>query len=128
MPYPKEIPTYLCWIENYSDLFLKYIFSFLAHEEGISDQDQDDHDDDNSPNDYETVFVKTDHEARFEVMDQVLSQRMALSQKPMMGTAMLQSSISSKSSSPLSSMLSNLDSLDRPPQPPPKQRHLIGEK
>ena len=124
MRYPKEIPT--CAGSKITPIFFKYIFSFPAHEEGISDQD--DHDDDNSPNDYETVFVKTDHEARFEVMDQVLSQRMALSQKPMMGTAMLQSSISSKSSSPLSSMLSNLDSLDRPPQPPPKQRHLIGEK
>ena len=112
------------WIKNYSNFFKN--ITLPAHEEGISDQD--DHDDDNSPNDYETVFVKTDHEARFEVMDQVLSQRMALSQKPMMGTAMLQTSISSKSSSPLSSMLSNLDSLDRPPQPPPKQRHLIGEK
>ena len=70
--------------------------------------------------DYETVFVKTDHEARSEVIDQILSQRMQ--QKPLMGTAMLSSS--SKSSSPLSSMLSNLDSLDKPPQPPPKQRNL----
>ena len=77
------------------------------------------HADEDNP-DYETVFVKNDHQTRSEVMDQVLSQRMQ--QKPLMGTAMLSSS--SKSSSPLSSMMSNLDSLDRPPQPPPKQRHL----
>ena len=54
-------------------------------------------------------------------MDQVLSQRMQ--NRPLMGTAML-SSASSKSSSEMSSMLSNFDSLERPPQPPPKQRNL----
>ena len=58
--------------------------------------------------DYETVVVNNveDH------MDQVLNQRMQKIQ------------VSSKSSSEMSSMLSNYDSLERAPQPPPKQRNL----
>ncbi len=87
---------------------------------------------DTTDTDYETVVVNNsnedikDHETRSEVIDQVLSLRMA-QKPPMMGVnAML--SNSSKSSSEMSSMLSsmsNFDSLERPPQPPPKQRNVL---
>jgi len=109
------------------ELFLEQMRVIDSHPYENVDDDGHPLVDNKEDTDYETVVVNNsdekieDHEVRSEVMDQVLSQRMQ--NRPLMGTAML-SSASSKSSSEMSSMLSNFDSLERPPQPPPKQRNL----
>lgn len=113
------------------ELFLEQLRVIDSHPYENVDDDGHPLVDNKEDTDYETVVVNNsddkiqDHEVRSEVMDQVLSQRMQ--NRPLMGTAML-SSASSKSSSEMSSMLSNFDSLERPPQPPPKQRYLDSNK
>ena len=99
------------------ELFLEQMRVIDSHPYENIDDDGHPLADEKEDTDYETVVVNNveDH------MDQVLNQRM---QKIQISSA----SSTSKSSSEMSSMLSNYDSLERPPQPPPKQRNLDANK
>ena len=101
------------------ELFLEQMRVIDSHPYENIDDDGHPLADEKEDTDYETVVVNNveDH------MDQVLNQRMQKIQ-----ISSVSSASTSKSSSEMSSMLSNYDSLERPPQPPPKQRNLDANK
>ena len=109
----QTVEQYILVHRAVKELFLEQMRVIDSHPYENIDDDGHPLADDKEDTDYETVVVNNveDH------MDHVLNQRMQKIQVS-----------SSKSSSEMSSMLSNYDSLERPPQPPPKQRNLDANK